>query len=210
MVEALKRQFHSSADVWLLCQKLNTGKQLATESVTVYAADIRRTSRKINLPNSETVNYFIQGLKPALKAYVLLQQPDTIEAAENHAKLRESAPDPAMDKMDQVISLLTAPEAKVAACESATTSSPPEPITRDDIVQIVRQEMRRSTNPNQRFGRGPPHRNQRSYWWPTDLFRLRKTRRTFVGNAEPRTLAFPIILANSSRICRIIKRSRCL
>ena len=64
MIDALRRQFHSTSVVWLLRQKLNERKQLPTESVTTYAADIRRTCRRIDLPRSECVNHFIQGLKP--------------------------------------------------------------------------------------------------------------------------------------------------
>ena len=80
---ALKAQFHSASDKWLLRQKLNDRKQLLTESVSEYAADIRRTCQRIDLPRSECVNYFVQGLKPEIKNYVVLQRPGTLEEAEN-------------------------------------------------------------------------------------------------------------------------------
>ena len=79
---ALKEQFHSASDKWLLRQKLNDRKQLPTESVSEYASDIRRTCQRIDLPRSECVNYFVQGLKPEIKNYVVLQRPGTLEQEE--------------------------------------------------------------------------------------------------------------------------------
>ena len=126
MTDALQRQFHSDSDLWLLRQKLNERKQLPTETVTTYAADIRRTCRRIDLPRSEWVNHFIQGLKPVLKSYVMLQRPQTLEEAENHARLKESTPDPTSDKMDQVLSILTkqAHNPTVAAYNPVVSSGP--------------------------------------------------------------------------------------
>lgn len=168
IVDALKRQFHSTADLWLLRQKLNDRRQLPTETVTTYAADIRRISGRINLPRSEMVNHFIQGLKPTLKSYVMLQQPQTIEEAETHAKLKESAPDPNSDKMDQVINLLTTQKQTpvVAAYSQANSTTQPQqnlPLSRDDVAQMVRQELRRANSGHRANNRGTPHRNQRSF-----------------------------------------------
>ena len=168
MIDALRRQFHSTSGVWLLRQKLNERKQLPTESVTTYAADIRRTCRRIDLPRSECVNHFIQGLKPGLKAYVMLQQPTTLEEAENHAKLKESAPDPTADKMDQMLSLLTkqAQASTVAAYNPVTSNNPSSSpqgnmIDKTEVMQMIRQELRR-TNQNQ-TNRTPQNRSRRSF-----------------------------------------------
>ena len=70
--EALKKQFHSDSDVWLLRQQLNETKQLATESVSAFAAKVRLLCQRINLPRSESTNYFIQGSRPHIKNYVVL------------------------------------------------------------------------------------------------------------------------------------------
>ena len=90
---ALKKQFRSDSDVWLLRQRLNDTKQLSTKTVSMFAAKIRRLCQRINLPRSECVNYFIQGFQPHIKNYVLLQKPGTIEDTEMHAKLKESLPE---------------------------------------------------------------------------------------------------------------------
>ena len=174
IVDAMRQQFHSTADQWLLRQKLNNRKQLPSETVTTYAADIRRISRRIDLPRTEAVNYFIQGLKPALKSYVMLQQPSTIEEAENHAKLKESAPDPTIDKMDQVINLLTkkSEPATIAAYKPIPShpqrdSSESQTLKREDIVQIIRQELQRTNNkptlPNQNRTTQSIGRNRRTF-----------------------------------------------
>ena len=45
---------------------------------------------RLNLPTSEWTHYFVQGLKPEIREYVILQQPENYEVAENYAKLKES------------------------------------------------------------------------------------------------------------------------
>ncbi|KAL9965744.1 hypothetical protein ACROYT_G029586 [Oculina patagonica] len=102
--KALKKQFHSDSDIWLLRQQLHETKQLATESVSNFAAKIRRLCQRINLPRSARVNYFIQGLRPHIKNYVLLQQPGTFEVAEMHAKLKEALPEQETnDRTDEIL-----------------------------------------------------------------------------------------------------------
>ena len=45
---------------------------------------------RLNLPTSEWTHYFVQGLKPDIREYVILQQPENYEVAENYTKLKES------------------------------------------------------------------------------------------------------------------------
>ena len=45
---------------------------------------------RLNLPTSEWTHYFVQGLKPEIREYVILQQLENYEVAENYAKLKES------------------------------------------------------------------------------------------------------------------------
>ena len=72
LATVLKTQFHSDSDVWLLRQKLNERKQLPSETVSEFAAAIRRLAQRINLPHSESINHFIQGLRPDLKNFFRL------------------------------------------------------------------------------------------------------------------------------------------
>ena len=162
--EALKKQFHSDSDVWLLRQQLNDTKQLQTETVSAFAAKIRRLCQRINLPRSECVNYFIQGLQPHIKNYVLLQRPGTFEDAEMHARLKESLPEQApADRTDEILRALAQLQKttadKVTPPLAAYGNYPANPTqTRDSsdsklpdkselerlITQCLRQELRRS------------------------------------------------------------------
>ena len=162
--EALKKQFHSDSDVWLLRQRLNDTKQLPTETVSMFAAKIRRLCQRINLPRSECVNYFIQGLQPHIKSYVLLQRPGTFEDAEMHAKLKESLPEQApTDRTDEILRALaqlqktTADKStpQVAAYgnyptnpnqsgHSSDSKLPDKSELERIITQCLRQELRRS------------------------------------------------------------------
>ena len=45
---------------------------------------------RLNLPTSEGTHYVVRGLKPEICEYVILQQPENYEVAENYAKLKES------------------------------------------------------------------------------------------------------------------------
>ena len=151
MTAALKEPFHSASDKWSLRQKLNDRKQLPTESVSQYASDIRRIQcQRIDLPRLECVNYFVQGLKPEIKSYLVLQRPGTLEEAENHAKLKESVPEKKTDdRIDEILKAV-APLVKqaqtptVAAYDSYGNSQNPtrahrenQPISKEDIAQIV-------------------------------------------------------------------------
>ena len=45
---------------------------------------------RLNLPTSEWTRYFVQDLKPEIREYVILQQPENYEVTENYVKLKES------------------------------------------------------------------------------------------------------------------------
>ena len=107
LAQALKTQFHSDLDESLLRQKLNERKQLLSETVSEFAAAIRRLVQRINLPRSECIIYFIQGLRADLKNLVILQRPTSFEEAEMHAKLNESVPDPKpRDRTNEILKAL--------------------------------------------------------------------------------------------------------
>lgn len=62
-------------------------RQLEKESVADYSYSLRTHCARLNLPRTEWTHYFVQGLKPDIREYVVLQQPDSLEAAENFATL---------------------------------------------------------------------------------------------------------------------------
>ena len=119
LAQALKTQFHSDSDVWLL---LNERKQLPSETVSEFAAAIRRLAQRINLPRSECINYFIQGLRADLKNFVILQRPTSFEEAEMHAKLKESLPDPKpTDRADNYMRNLTQNQSLLSPLPTVST-----------------------------------------------------------------------------------------
>ncbi|XP_022810118.1 uncharacterized protein LOC111347127 [Stylophora pistillata] len=88
--EELVTHFASGASEWRVRQALGQRRQLEKESVADYAYSLRTHCARINLPNSEWTHYFVQGLIPEIREYVVLQQPENLESAENFAKLKES------------------------------------------------------------------------------------------------------------------------
>ena len=176
LAEALKKHFHSDSDVWLLRQTLNERKQLATESVSEFAAGIRRLGQRINLPRTECINYFFQGLKSELKSFVILQRPTSFEEAEMHAKLKESVPEPKpVDRTDEILKALAHMQQTAASRENSSvaefdryenTHSKPvpgeRPVTRDDIARIVQQQIRQEMRRNSRFS-GQNMRGRRTF-----------------------------------------------
>lgn len=92
IVNLFKERFLSPTYNWVLRQQLCQRKQGSTESVDAYSIDIRKRCQRVGIPIDEQLHYFIQGLRPDLKNHMILQQPQTLDVAENAARLRESLP----------------------------------------------------------------------------------------------------------------------
>ena len=174
VTDALKKQFHSDSDRWLLRQKLSERKQLPTETVTEYAADVRSAHvSRVDVPTTESISFFIQGLNPETKRYVILQRLETLEEAEDHAKLKESVAEPKpVDRTDEILravaELQIAQAPNVAACEFDSAAPNVRENTRDnrtldrsEITQIIRQELRRANGNQQNWGN--QNRNRRTF-----------------------------------------------
>ena len=84
------KQFLSKSDIWLLRQQLLTRKQTENESVAQFASEIRKLCLRLDLLVKGSENFYINGLKPKLKNYVVLQRPKTFYEAETCAKLKEA------------------------------------------------------------------------------------------------------------------------
>ena len=61
-------------------------RQLEKDSVVDYS---RNLCARLSLPRSEWTHYFIQGLRPEIRDYVILQQANHLDEAENFAQLKE-------------------------------------------------------------------------------------------------------------------------
>ena len=80
------RQFYNESDRWLLRQKLSNRKQTENESVTEFASKIQQLCQRLNVPAEESVNYLLNGLKPELRSYAMLQRQKIFAEAETRAK----------------------------------------------------------------------------------------------------------------------------
>ena len=173
LCEALRKQFYTESDVWLLRQQLLNRKQSPSETVAQFASEIRKLCQCLEVSPAESVNYLLNGLKPELKNYVILQRPKTFAEAETHAKLREALPEEKpKDRTDEILSALeklkVTDEPKIAAYNAPFTySNSPraeyqreKPLGREEITQIIRQEIRRTRNQQLQ---GQDYRNRRSF-----------------------------------------------
>jgi len=52
-----------------------------------YSYSLRTHCATLNLPRSEWTHYFVQGLLPEIREYVILQQPENLQAAELKSKV---------------------------------------------------------------------------------------------------------------------------
>ena len=86
----MTEHFASGASAWRTRQTFGQRRQLEKEPVSEYSYSIRMHCARLNLPTSEWTHSFVQGLKREICKYVILQQPENYEVAENCAKLRES------------------------------------------------------------------------------------------------------------------------
>ena len=57
VTDALEKQFHSHSDRWRLRQKISKRKQLSTETVMEYAADVRRMCRRVYVSTTESISF---------------------------------------------------------------------------------------------------------------------------------------------------------
>ena len=66
-------------------------RQLEKESVADYSHNVRNLCARLGLPRYEWTHYFIHGLRPKIRDYVILQQADHVDEAENFAQFKEFA-----------------------------------------------------------------------------------------------------------------------
>ena len=153
LCEALIKQFLSESDIWLLRQQLlNKQHSAENERVAQFASEIRKLCLRLDLPVEGSVHFFINGLKPELKNYVLLQRPKTFFEAETCAKLKEALllDEKPLDRTEEILIALSKSrstgELKVAAYYEQfkidnTENSSETFLGREEITQIIRQEL---------------------------------------------------------------------
>ena len=154
----LIHHFASGASEWRVRQALGQRRQLEKESVADYSYSLRTYCTRLNLPRAEWTQYFVQGLRPEIREYVVLQQPDNLEAAENFAKLKESVlssseKTPAVDVRQisvQIVDELTkAVASKDKQIVAAASGHQGLNVDKTDIKQMIRAEIQQLMGGNQ-------------------------------------------------------------
>ena len=82
--------FQSVTPTWVQEQELSDRKQKPKESVDSYINDIRRRCDRLDKSPDDQLACFIRGLLPTIKAFVITQNPSTLNEAEQQARLSES------------------------------------------------------------------------------------------------------------------------
>ena len=85
--DLLKDNFEGESWRWGVESKLLSRKQLADESLDMYASDIMRWCRQVKKPDSEQVSIFVRGLLPSLRGFVFSKEPKTFREALDAARL---------------------------------------------------------------------------------------------------------------------------
>ena len=89
-LDALRARFSTAPVQFLLRQELNKRHQGKNESLEDYTEDIYRRCHRLNINGNEMRDIFVQGLSPALKAHVIITQPQTMEEAVTSARLKNA------------------------------------------------------------------------------------------------------------------------
>ena len=146
--QQLITHFASGASEWRIRQALSQRRQLEKETVADYSYSLRTHCAKSNLPRSEWTHYFVQGLLPEIREYVVLQQPENLEAAENFAKLKESVLTSSVKRMefdpkevsaqilDELSKAVNGKDKAVSAVDRRDSH-----VNKSDIKQIIREEF---------------------------------------------------------------------
>ena len=146
--EQLITHFASGASEWRVRPALGQQRQLGKESVADYSYSLRTHCARINFPRSECTHYFVQGLLPEIREYVILQQPENLESAENFAKLKESVFAGSSKRTDfnpkevsaQILEELTKAINPKDKSISAVSQDPY--VSKSEMKQIIRDEFR--------------------------------------------------------------------
>ena len=141
--------FATGASTWHIRQNSGQRRQLEKEPVSEYSYSVRTHCARLNLPTSEWTHYFVQGLRPEIREYVISQQPENYETAENYAKLKESvlasSNKPQTFEPKQISSQIVAELSRVIAPGSETigaVSGQQADFPEAHLRKIVRDESR--------------------------------------------------------------------
>ena len=110
-----------------LRQTLVQRVQLENESVADYAKSLRKLYARLSLARTEWMHKFVFSLKKEIREYIILQQPDDLQKAEELALLKEAVMDEKLCFSKEVAAF----EAKDISVQVAQALERLELLTRD-------------------------------------------------------------------------------
>lgn len=212
LCELFEKRFLSPSDNFMLRQKLNNRKQLPSESVELYSADIRRRCQRLKLNKNEQLHYFVNGLKPELQSFVILSQPKTLEEAEHYAQIKSSVPSPAKFTTHDVLAIqrnfidelqakqLLPNRDNISAVQQQQPFSDTRPPNdgRTEIRKIIQEELRNFNQVSRPYQSN--HYTQRPFYRQNTARPAMFNARGDFGYRDSRTTTGQIICHNCKRV----------
>jgi hypothetical protein len=87
--------------IWALRTQLSERRQASTETVEHYAADIEQLAAQLDADEASSMEAFIRGLQPAIKAELIRTRPNTLHEAINSARVTQSLAKLTAEKKDE-------------------------------------------------------------------------------------------------------------
>ena len=148
---AFKERFVSGLPKWVNEQALSNRKQGPNESVSAYIYDMKIRCARLGKTPAEALNYFVMGLLPGIRSYVIGQDPKTITQAETCARLGES--------INQMSSLNTDTTTTVTAITNAVMTPLVDKLSSE--IAALQTEVKK-----QNTASAAPIRGENRFWRP--------------------------------------------
>ena len=187
---ALQEHFSPLALRVLERTALNQRRMGDRETLDAYTEDINSKCRRLNLPDPDRMQIFIQGLTDDLKEYVLLQQPVTLLDAQEAARLKHAA-FKTTSKSRTLEDLITDSVKKIQLYNSVASLKQPSTEISDlkrenkALKEQLRHMSIHSNNSTPRNGDSSFHNNGRQNTGPIICYRCNRaghTARTYYAN----------------------------
>ena len=150
---------------WLKEQGLFARVQAPGENVESYVTDVRQRCNQLQKGDAETRSIIIRGLLPAIKAFAIGQQPETLDDLETKANLAESIEDikPRSLPVDKVNMIQETYDKGIGELTAALNRMRDEVRQQARDMQYLRNNLRFQT-PSRRFS--DPSFNTRGNYQP--------------------------------------------
>lgn len=177
-VQEFRAHFSAQNPRWITENELFSRVQNVHESVESYYSALRKQGSKLAKTDAEILSYFIRGLRPAIKAYVIGQNPLNIDEAYQKAKIGESIAQITPDSSDLSPQIEKMLKIFTEQSNSITTL---QNVVEEQARKICNITSARTTN-NSKEQKSNNRRESTQYRPPNNMLRTRNNRsRPFCG-----------------------------